>query len=85
MCGGLHTATGCLRFDSFLTQDNVVIMLIYEVSSILPVPPVMSPGGSSVHACPVPFKQDSACMPCAIEVILRMHALCYCSNTPHAL
>jgi hypothetical protein len=31
MCGGLHTATGCLRFDSFLTQKNVVIMLIYEV------------------------------------------------------
>ena len=31
MCGGLHTATGDLRFDSFLTQDNVVIMLIYEV------------------------------------------------------
>ena len=31
MCGGLHTATGCLRFDSFLTQRNVVIMLIYEV------------------------------------------------------
>ena len=32
MCGGLHTATGDLRFDSFLTQDDVVIMLIYEVS-----------------------------------------------------
>ena len=31
MCGGLHTATGTLRFDSFLTQENVVIMLIYEV------------------------------------------------------
>lgn len=31
MCGGLHTATGDLRFDSFLTQENVVIMLIYEV------------------------------------------------------
>lgn len=33
MCGGLHTATGDLRFDSFLTQENVVIMLIYEVLS----------------------------------------------------
>jgi len=33
MCGGLHTATGDLRFDSFLTQEDVVIMLIYEVSS----------------------------------------------------
>ena len=32
MCGGLHTATGDLRFDSFLTQEDVVIMLIYEVS-----------------------------------------------------
>ncbi|CAL8463815.1 g3349 [Coccomyxa elongata] len=31
MCGGLQTATGTLRFDSFLTQENVVIMLIYEV------------------------------------------------------
>ena len=31
MCGGLHTATGDLRFDSFLTQEDVVIMLIYEV------------------------------------------------------
>jgi hypothetical protein len=35
MCGNLHTATGCLRFDSFLTQDNVVIMLIYEVRSLV--------------------------------------------------
>ena len=34
MCGGLHTATGDLRFDSFLTQDDVVIMLIYEVSAL---------------------------------------------------
>ena len=34
MCGGLHTATGDLRFDSFLTQDDVVIMLIYEVSPL---------------------------------------------------
>lgn len=33
MCGGLHTATGVLRFDSFLTQEDIVIMLIYEVSS----------------------------------------------------
>ena len=33
MCGGLHTATGDLRFDSFLTQEDVVIMLIYEVRS----------------------------------------------------
>lgn len=31
MCGGLDTATGTLRFDSFLTQEKVVIMLIYEV------------------------------------------------------
>ena len=41
MCGGLHTATGDLRFDSFLTQDDVVIMLIYEVSALpscIPIP-----------------------------------------------
>lgn len=32
MCGGLHSATGDLQFDSFLTQEDVVIMLIYEVN-----------------------------------------------------
>ena len=35
MCGGLHTAAGNLRFDSYLTAENVVLMLIYEVRSPL--------------------------------------------------
>lgn len=35
MCGGLHSAAGNLRFDSFLTAENVVLMLIYEVRSCL--------------------------------------------------
>ena len=35
MCGGLHSAAGNLRFDSFLTAENVVLMLIYEVSACL--------------------------------------------------
>ena len=35
MCGGLHSAAGNLRFDSFLTAENVVLMLIYEVGSWL--------------------------------------------------
>ena len=54
MCGGLHAATGCLRFDSFLTQDNVVIMLIYEVTvkrrnpSSLPSRGACSPGSCTL-------------------------------------
>jgi hypothetical protein len=34
MCGGLHTAAGNLRFDSFLTAENVVLMLIYEARAL---------------------------------------------------
>jgi hypothetical protein len=36
MCGGLHTAAGNLRFDSFLTAENVVLMLIYEARTLTP-------------------------------------------------
>ena len=36
MCGGYHQTTAVLRYDSFLSADDVVIMLIYEVQTIIP-------------------------------------------------
>ena len=30
-CGGFHTASSVLRWQSYLSQKNVVIMLMYEV------------------------------------------------------
>ena len=31
LCGGFHTASSVLRWQSYLSQKNVVIMLMYEV------------------------------------------------------